>query len=157
MEVVTLKNRGDRRTTGPLNVLGPVYKKRGLLLCEGYPCKRVKVSSGLQANFTGSVTLSPGPTLPALLTCFVMCDILCNGLKFEIILIFFMENTLNSQKKKGKYYRRRQKITFFPQMFRIKLRNWILPFKLAGLLVMHDGRKLTRVDELSLAECLQGR
>ena len=114
MEVVTLKNRGDRRTTGPPNVLGPVYKKRGLPLCEGYPCKRVKVSSGLQANFTGSVTLSPGPTLPALLTCFVMCDILCNGLKFEIILIFFLENTLNSQKKKGKYYRRRQKITFFP-------------------------------------------
>ena len=36
MEVVTLKNRGDRRTTGPLNVLGPVYKKRGLPLCEGY-------------------------------------------------------------------------------------------------------------------------
>ena len=35
MEVVTLKNRGDRRTTGPLNVLGPVYKKRGLPLCEG--------------------------------------------------------------------------------------------------------------------------
>ena len=71
--------------------------------------------------------------------------------------MFFMENTLNSQKKKGKYYRRRQKITFFPQMFRIKLRNWIMPFKLTGLLVMHDGRKLTRVDELSLAECLQGR
>ena len=68
-----------------------------------------------------------------------------------------MENTLNSQKKKGKYYRRRQKIIFFPQMFRIKLRNWIMPFKLTGLLVMHDGRKLTRVDELSLAECLQGR
>ena len=33
VEVVTLKNRGDRRTTGPLNVLGPVYKQRGLPLC----------------------------------------------------------------------------------------------------------------------------
>ena len=29
------------------------------------------VSSGLQANFTDMVTLSPGSTLPALLTCFV--------------------------------------------------------------------------------------
>ena len=99
--------------TGPLNVLGPVYKERGLPLCKGSPWKRVKVSSGLQANFTGRATLAPEPTLPALLTCFVMCDILCNGLKFEIMLMFFMENTLNSQKKKGKYYRRRQKITFF--------------------------------------------
>ena len=45
---------------------------------EGYPSKRVKVSSGLQANFTGRVTLSPGSTLPALLTCFVMHVILFN-------------------------------------------------------------------------------
>ena len=42
-------------------------------------------------------------------------------------------------------------------MFRIKLRNWIIPFKLAQLPVTHDGRKLTRVGELSLAERLQGR
>ena len=41
-------------------VLGPVYKERGLPLCWGYPNKRVKVSSGLQANFTGRVTLSTG-------------------------------------------------------------------------------------------------
>ena len=39
----------------------------------------------------------------------------------------------------------------------IKLRNWIIPFKLARLLVTHDDRKLIRVGELSLAECLQGR
>ena len=71
-----------------------------------------QVSTGLQANFTGRVTLSPGSTLPALLTCFVMRDILCNGPKFEIILKFSMENTLNSRKK-GKYYHRRQKITFY--------------------------------------------
>ena len=45
------------------------------------------------------VTLSPGSTLPALLTCFVMRDILCNGPKFEIILKFSMEKTLNSLKK----------------------------------------------------------
>ena len=74
--------------------------------------KQVKVSSRLQANFTGRVTLSPWSTLPALLTCFVMRDILCYGLKFEIILKFSMENTLNSRKK-GKYYHRRQKITFY--------------------------------------------
>ena len=42
-------------------------------------------------------------------------------------------------------------------MFIIKLRNWIIPFKLARLLVTHDGGKLTRADELSLAERLQGR
>ena len=42
-------------------------------------------------------------------------------------------------------------------MFKIKLRKWIIPFKLAQLLVTHDGRKLTRVGELSLAEHLQSR
>ena len=30
-------------------------------------------------------------------------------------------------------------------MIIIKLRNWIIPFKLARLLVMHDSEKLTRV------------
>ena len=42
-------------------------------------------------------------------------------------------------------------------MFKIKLKNWIIPFNLARLLVTHDGRKLTRVGELSLAKRLQGR
>ena len=41
--------------------------------------------------------------------------------------------------------------------FIIKLRNWIILFKLARFLVAHDGGKLTWVGELSLAECLQGR
>ena len=57
--------------------------------------------------FTGRVTLSPGSTLPVLLTRFVMRDSLCNGPKFEIILKFSMENTLNSRKKG------RQNITFY--------------------------------------------
>ena len=58
----------------------------------------------------------------------------------------------------GKYYHRRQKITFFIfQMFKIKLKNWIIPFKLERLLVTHDGRKLTQAGVLSLAERLQGR
>ena len=52
--------------------------------------------------FTGRVTLSPGSTLPVLLTRFVMRDILCDGPKF-----FSMENTLNSRKKG------RQNITFY--------------------------------------------
>ena len=39
--------------------------------------------------------MSPGSTLPAFLTCFVMRDILCNGLKFELILKFSMKNTSN--------------------------------------------------------------
>ena len=45
-------------------------------LCYRYPGKRVKVSSGLQANFTGRVSLSPGSTLPALLMCFIVREIL---------------------------------------------------------------------------------
>ena len=36
------------------------------------------------------------------------------------------------------------------QMFIIKLRNWIIPFKL--VLATHNGGKLTRVGELSLAD-----
>ena len=71
------------------NCEGPVYKERGL------PCARVTLASGsgVQAIFTGRVTLSPGSTLPALLACFVMHDILCNGPKFEIILKFSVQNT----------------------------------------------------------------
>ena len=38
--------------------------------------------------------------------------ILCNGTKFEIMLKFSMENTLNSRRK-GKYYHCRQKITSY--------------------------------------------
>ena len=37
-------------------------------------------------------------------------------------------------------------------MFIIKLRNWMIPFKLARLLVMHDSEKLTRVGRLSLKQ-----
>ena len=44
----------------------------------GYPSRWVKDSSGLQVNFTGRVTLLSRSTLPALLTCFVMLDIVCN-------------------------------------------------------------------------------
>ena len=79
-----------------------IYKERELPLCQGYPSKLVKVRPGLQANFygTGVVTLSPGSTLSVLLTCFVMRDILCNGPKFEIILKFSMEKTLDSLKKR---------------------------------------------------------
>ena len=57
-------------------------------LYQGYLSKLVKVSSGLQANFTGRVTLTPGSTLPALLTCFVMRDIqftTVQNLKLEIL------------------------------------------------------------------------
>ena len=43
------------------------------------------------------------------------------------------------------------------QVFTIKLRNWIIPFKLVRLLVTHDSGKLTWVGKLSLAERLQGR
>ena len=43
------------------------------------------------------------------------------------------------------------------QMFIIKLRNWIIPFKLVRFLVTHNGGKLTRVGELSLAKRLQDR
>ena len=68
---------------------------------ERYPNKRVEVSSGLQANCTCGVTLSPESTLQALLTCFVMREILRNSPKFEIILKFSMENALSSQKREN--------------------------------------------------------
>ena len=42
-------------------------------------------------------------------------------------------------------------------MFIDKLRNWTILFKLAQLLVTHDGWKLTHVGDLSLAEHLLGR
>ena len=42
-------------------------------------------------------------------------------------------------------------------MFIIKLRNWMIAFKFAQILVTREGEKLTRVGELSLAEHLQGR
>ena len=61
-----------------------------------------------------------------------------------------MENTLNSQKK-GKYYHCIKKIPYIVQMFIIELRK-IIPLKLSGLMVMHEGGKLSRVGELSLAE-----
>ena len=54
--------------------------ERVYTLVLGLLTKRVKVISGLQANFTGKATLSPGLTLSALLTSFVKRDILytCN-------------------------------------------------------------------------------
>ena len=64
---------------------------------EGYPCDSVlTLASGFKlALFYKQISqVSPGSTLPALLTCFVMRHILCNGPRFEIILKFFMENTL---------------------------------------------------------------
>ena len=67
-----------------------------------------------------------------------------------------MENTLHSRKK-GKYYHRREKIIFYFSDVLIKLGKRIIPFKLARLLITHDGGKLTRVGELSLAKRLQGR
>ena len=82
---------------------------------EGYPCASVlTLASGFKLClvYKQISQVSPGSTLPALLTCFVMRDILCNGPRFEIILKFSMENTLNSRKK-GKYYHRIQKITFY--------------------------------------------
>ena len=58
-----------------------------------------------------------------------------------------MENTLNSRKREHIIV-----ILCIFQMFIIKLRNWIILFKLARLLVTHNGGKLTLVRELSLAE-----
>ena len=74
----------------------------------------------------------------------------------RIILKFFIENTLNS-KTRGKVIIVDRKNLFIFQMFIIKLRNWIIPFNLAQLLITHDGGKLTLVGELSPAERLQGR
>ena len=67
-----------------------------------------------------------------------------------------MENR-SSFKKMEKIIIVDRKNLFIFQMFMIKLRNWIIPFKLAHLLVTHDGGKLTLIGELSPAERLQGR
>ena len=67
-----------------------------------------------------------------------------------------MQNTLNSPKS-GKILSSYTENPYSVQMFIIYLRNWIIPFKLSRLLVTHDGGKLSRIDELSLAERLQGR
>ena len=67
-----------------------------------------------------------------------------------------MENTLNSRKNR-KISSSHTEVPYIVQMFIIYLRNWIIPFKLSKLLVMHDRGKLSRVGELSLAERLQGR
>ena len=88
---------------GGTQELGPVYKEKGLPLCQSYPSKPVKGRSGLQANFTGRVTLSPRSTLPVLLTCFIMRDILCNVQDLKKKLKFSYENMFNSRKI-GKYY-----------------------------------------------------
>ena len=73
-----------------LPVTGPADK--GLFTRrERYPSKRVKVSSGLRANFTGR----------GMPTCFVMRDILCNGPRFKMIMKFSMENALNSRKREN--------------------------------------------------------
>ena len=117
-----------------------LFTRRG-----GCPCARVtparklgvKVSSGLQANCTGRVILSPGSTLAAFLTRFIMRDILCNGPRFEIILKFSMENTLIHEKNR-KFYQCIQKIIFgFSVVYNYaqKLDN--------AVLVTHDGGKLT--------------
>ena len=64
---------------------------------EGYRCVRVTLASGLKLVLVNKeITLSPRSTLPALVTCFIMHDILCNGTRFEVILQFSMESTLNS-------------------------------------------------------------
>ena len=67
-----------------------------------------------------------------------------------------MENTINSRKK-GKILSSWTEHNFsFFRVFIIKPRNWIIPLKSARLLATHDGGKLTRVGELSLAGRLQG-
>ena len=75
----------------------------------------------MEQNFNPGLALiglsGTGPrvkiALQALLTCFVLRDILCKGPKFEIILKFSMENTLNSGKKKENTVLSRQNITFY--------------------------------------------
>ena len=69
----------------------------------GYPSKRVKVCSSLQANIQVGFPYRPGKL-------YQLCS------KFEIILKFAMEDTLNSREK-GKYYHRRQKITYFSDIY----------------------------------------
>ena len=87
-----------------------------------------------------------------------MRDIQCNVQDVKKkILKFVYGKDVKFAKKTGKYYDYIQKIPYIVQMFIISLRNRIIPFKLSRLLVTHDGGKLSRVGELSLAERLQAR
>ena len=65
---------------------------------EGYPCATDTLASGLKlALVYKQVTLAiTRVNFTSFATCFVMRYILCNGQRFEIILQFSMENTLNS-------------------------------------------------------------
>ena len=73
--------------SGPLRDNFKVLFKGLFTRKEGYPCARVTLASGLKLALAYKQisqvelpyhSLSPGSTLPALLTCFVMRDILCN-------------------------------------------------------------------------------
>ena len=66
-----------------------------------YPFGRVTLVSGLklalvykQISQVGLLTYHLCSTLPALLTCFVMRDILCNGRRFEILMLKFSTGKL---------------------------------------------------------------
>ena len=53
---------------------------------EGYPCGRVTLTGGLKLAVVYKQISHAG--LPSLLTCLVTRNILCNGGRFEIILMF---------------------------------------------------------------------
>ena len=70
-----------------------------------------------------------------------------------------MEHRLTSGKETKTYYRRIQKMSYIahcPNVYNLaqKLDNAV---QIVRLLVTHDGGRLFRVGELSLAERLQGR
>ena len=111
---------------------------------EGYPCARPLPQQAGQSLlwFTSKF------------------DILCNCPKFKIILkslIFYGKHVKFRKIRRENIIIVDRKYLFILQMFLIKLRNWIIRFRLVRLLVTLDGGKLTRVGELSLAERFQGR
>ena len=117
--------------------------------------ERVTLESGLkkagvyEQNFTGRVTPSATTTLPVMT--FFETSKIWNKTRSSLW------KTYSIHEKQENFYHCIQKIPYIVQMFIIRLRNWIILFKLSRLLVRHGRGTLFRVDKLPLTQCLQGR
>ena len=91
----------------------PQYVPKGLFTRrEGYPCARVYK----QISQVG-----------------LLCP------RFELNLeVLYGKDVKFRKKREQSYYHGIQKIRYIVQMFIIKLRNWIIPFKLSRSLVAHE-------------------
>ena len=141
-----------------------IRHERACLQGESYHCARVTLESRLKiARVYKQISQIGLPDDPDQLNQLYWCVSTC--VRFFVTSMIWNQTwsspwktCLNSWKK-GKYYHHNTENTLYCSDVynNISFRNWIMPFKLSRLLVTHDGGKLSRVGELSLAECLQGR